>query len=127
MTKKKSNKIYDGVTTVRQLKEMFNMPTEFMFGIKPEVPLQCEFINEIISDIDDIKNNLEQIVLSDSLNKNERQLLGGVLYTLSTLEDKLEDRRTAIENLREGSENWKHLAFDAMDATKNPSQFLKIV
>ena len=121
-----SRKVNHPPKTVGELKKKYNhLPLHFLFGIQKEIDLQCPVIDEYLEKLNEVKTALEKIKRCQSLENAKIQAAVG-LHSLGYLPDELDDvTRGNFEKLRKTAEDWKQLAIEAMNETKNPGKFLK--
>lgn len=109
------------------LKQKFNLKSsEELFGITPEMPLQCPRINEFEDDLDLLKKHFDKLcsLIKDkdniSLNAEyiEREIAIIEKY-FEYINNGYEELRTACENLRNRGNGWKLLFKEAFPYIPN--------
>ena len=113
--------------TVAGIKRKYrHLPLHFLFGIEKEIDYQCPILDEYLKQLEEVKTVLEKIRRCKSLEMAQIHAASG-LHSMSTISDNIDVvTRTNFEKIRRTAENWKQLAIEAIDETKDPDKFLKI-
>ncbi len=117
----------DSTRTVAELKRKYrHLPLHFLFGIEKEIDYQCPSLDEYMMQLYEIKTALEKVRKCKSLEMAKIHA-ATALHSISTLPDDIDlNTRTNFEKLRKTADDWKRLAIDAINETKNPAKFIKI-
>ena len=112
--------------SVSELKKKYKyLPLHFLFSIQKEIEHQCPLLDEYLEHLNEIKDTLIKIKEGNSMENAGIQAAVG-LYAIGALSNGLDNvTRGNFEKLRQSSEEWKQLAIEAMNETKNPEKFLK--
>ena len=111
--------------TVAELKKKYkDLPLDFLFGITEEIELQCEFIDQYLDQLDNCLGFLSKINRCKSL-ESAKVLAAQASYSIHHLSESLnEDTRQNFEKLRKYGKDWKNLAIQAMNDSKDVEKYL---